>query len=224
MKRLYSIVLILAVLCMGVFAGCGKADNTDSSTNADISVDTLASTDTALKTEADEIGDDSARDIDKTLILYFSYSGNTWQIASWIQEYTGAEMIRLEAAEPYSDDYDTCVERVEKEHHDQTRPELKTDVSLISDYETIILGWPCWNYSCPMLIRTMLEQYDFSGKTIIPFTTSDASGFSGSLKEMKESSPNAIFEENGLEVRARDVAEAQGTVDEWLLSLGFIQK
>lgn len=201
---------------MSVLTGCagGNTNNTDSKLNT--------STENGKQDTSDHVAD-ASRDVNKTLIMYFSYSGNTKQVAEWIQEYTGADVIQLEAAEPYSDDYDECVRRAEAEHHDQARPELATDVSLIANYDTIILGWPCWNYSCPMLIRTMLEQYDFSGKTIIPFTTSDVSGFSGSLKEMKESSPNAIFEENGLEIREREIDGAQSKVAEWLASLGFKQ-
>lgn len=159
----------------------------------------------------------------KTLVLYFSYSGNTEKVANWIGEYTGLEVIRLEPEDPYPADYNECVKRVEAEHPANARPELATKLDDLDEYDTVIIGWPCWNYSCPMLILTMLEQYDFSEKTIIPFTTHGGSGFAKSLEEMKASCPNAIYEK-GLAVYEKDVDNSYDQVIEWLNGYGFHEK
>jgi len=209
MKKSIALLLTCIMAVMPVLTGCGNTETTDTT-----DMEEAAS---ALPENAHS----SSRNAEDTLILYFSYSGNTQQIAKWIEEYTGADMIQLEAEEAYPDDYDACVERAEKEHADNARPALATDLSTLSEYNTVILGWPCWNYSCPMLILTMLEEYDFSGKTIIPFTTSDASGFSRSLDEMKEVCSDAAYEDNGLEIKSREVDSSQERVNKWLSELGF---
>ena len=172
------------------------------------------------KNDAGELQNMQTMDVDKTLILYFSYSGNTEKVAKQIADYTGADIIRLEPVDPYPEDYDACVARAEAEHPANARPELKTELNNLSDYDTIILGWPCWNYSCPMLILTMLEQYDFSDKTILPFTTHGGSGFAQSIKEMKVSSPDTTYLD-GLAIYEKNVDTSEKEITEWLANYGY---
>ena len=144
----------------------------------------------------------------------------TEKVAKQIADYTGADIIRLEPVDPYPEDYDACVARAEAEHPANARPELKTELNNLSDYDTIILGWPCWNYSCPMLILTMLEQYDFSDKTILPFTTHGGSGFAQSIKEMKVSSPDTTYLD-GLAIYEKNVDTSEKEITEWLANYGY---
>jgi flavodoxin len=198
--KLFFLAGLLSLTC--ILSGCAGTVQSDATVSAAPTAETT--------------------DVSRTLILYFSYSGHTRQLAQWIYEYTGADILRLDTVEPYSEVYQDTVTRGEAEHHENARPALAVDLKNLDKYDTILLGWPTWNYCCPMLIRTMLETYDFSNKKIIPFVTSNASGFSGSFDEMKESSPHAVIdEEHGLDVKSDDVAGAQETVIQWLASLGY---
>ena len=94
----------------------------------------------------------------------------------------------------------------------------------MDEYDTIIIGWPCWNYSCPMLILTMLEQYDFSGKTIIPFNSHGGSGFSNTIEEIKELQPDANISDEGLSISRDKVADSVQDVTAWAKSLDLSEK
>lgn len=158
----------------------------------------------------------------KALVAYFSWSGNTEQIANMIAADTGAELFQIETAEPYTDDYSTLLEVAQNEQQENARPALSSTVENMEDYDIIYLGWPCWWSDCPMAILTFLESYDFSGKTIVPFTTSGSSGFGNSLSNVGAAAPNATLLD-GLSVSSGSVDSAEDMVSDWLAGLGLKQ-
>ncbi|CAJ1192161.1 flavodoxin [Companilactobacillus nantensis] len=122
----------------------------------------------------------------KKLIIYFSLSNNTKKAAEKIQEITNADMVRLEPITPYPDGYSNYVPVTQKEFENQTHPALKTQLPDLNDYDTVYLGYPTWNGQVPMIFHTLFDKYDFSGKTIVPFTTSASSSVAESMPSVKK--------------------------------------
>jgi flavodoxin len=150
------------------------------------------------------------------------YVGNTGLLAKWIQEEVGGELFLIQTAETYPADYDETVERGRKENDEGARPALASHVENMKDYDVIFLGFPNWWYDMPMAVYSFLEEYDLSGKTVIPFCTSGGSQFSSALETIRKKQPNIELLE-GLAVRDSKAPEAQASVVDWLKKLGFVQ-
>jgi formylglycine-generating enzyme required for sulfatase activity/flavodoxin len=127
----------------------------------------------------------------KVLVAYFSWGGNTKDIAEKIQKRIGADLFEIAPAKPYSRNYNTVLEEAQRDQKSQARPKLTTQVDNIDQYETILLGYPNWWVSIPMPIATFLEDYDFSGKTIIPFCSHGGGRFGQSLTAIAKIVPQA---------------------------------
>jgi flavodoxin len=155
----------------------------------------------------------------KTLIAYFSWSGNTEKIAKQLSVKTGGEMYRIERRNPYSKDYNTCAYVEAKEEIDKKiRPEIKYPLPDLQKYDKVILAFPIWWYTSPMPVWTFLESYpDLKGKTIYIFAnsyTDDPKYFTTSIADAKASAPTADIQPglfNG-EIKR---------LDQWLKKNGF---
>ena len=107
----------------------------------------------------------------KTLIVYYSYSGNTKRIAEMIQSKIGGDVARIETVNPYEGDYNSVVEQGKKEVDSGFAPEIKPMNINMSDYDTIVIGTPVWWYTYAPAVKTFLNENDFSGKTVYSFAT-----------------------------------------------------
>lgn len=170
--------------------------------------------------EVQETGKPVTKEDKKTLILYFSWSGNVDKFANIIASETGADIVRIESTVPYSTDYNTVADYAKKERDNDERPEIKTQIS-IEDYDVIFIGYPIWWYTVPMIIRTLFDDFDFSGKTIIPFNSHEGSGNGGTYDLIRQLEPQAKVLE-GLAIRGRDFQNDQTeTVRGWLSKLDY---
>lgn len=133
------------------------------------------------------------------LIAYFSWGGNTAGIAEEIQAQTGADLFEITMVEPYSTDYNTVLDEAQRDQNEQARPELATHVENMDEYDTILLGYPNWWASIPMPVASFLEEYDFTGKTIVPFCSHGGGRFGQSLTAIAKLAPDAAMGE-GLSV------------------------
>ena len=149
------------------------------------------------------------------LIAYFSWGGNTRGIAEEIQRQTGAELFEIELVTPYSTDYNTVLEEAQRDQNTQARPELSTHVEDMEQYDTIILGYPNWWASIPMPVASFLEEYDFAGKTIVPFCSHGGGRFGQSLTAITKLVPDAVLGE-GLAVNYSGGSEMPDDVAAWL--------
>ena len=154
------------------------------------------------------------------LVVYFSHTGNTENVANFIHEAVGGDIIKLETEEQYTDNYNDLLDIAQEEQNDNARPALSTQIDNIDNYDTIFLGYPIWWGDMPMAIYTFLDEYDLSGKTIAPFTTSGGSGLSGTPSNIEDEEPNATVTE-GLSVRDSSSKNSQSAVNEWLSEIGF---
>lgn len=116
---------------------------------------------------------------------------------------------------PYSTNYNTVLEQAQQDQNEQARPELATHVEDISQYDTILLGYPNWWASIPMPIASFLEEYDFSGKTIVPFCSHGGGRFGQSLTTITKLAPDAVLGE-GLAVSYSGGSSLSGDVTAWL--------
>ena len=156
----------------------------------------------------------------KVLIAFFSWGGNTKGIAEEIQSQTGADLFEIELVHPYSTDYNTVLDEAQRDQNAQARPEIKNHVENMEQYDTVILGYPNWWASIPMPIATFLEEYDFSGKTIIPFCSHGGGRFGQSLTAIAKLAPDAAMGE-ALSVHYSGGSSLSSDVSEWLETNGI---
>ena len=127
----------------------------------------------------------------KILVAYFSASGVTAKTAKNLAKAAKADMYEITPAKPYTHDdinWQDKKSRSSIEMADKAfRPSLADTDANISEYDTILLGFPIWWYVAPTIVNTFLESYDFSDKTIILFATSGGSGFGNTVTELKPS-------------------------------------
>lgn len=155
----------------------------------------------------------------KILVLYFSMSGNTETVANFIHDKVGGDIMRLETVQTYPSDYNDLVDYAQEEQKENKRPELKTKIN-IDEYDTFFLGYPNWWGDMPMPLYTLLDNYDFTGKTIAPFITHGGSGLSNTPSKIKKEEPNATVAE-GLAVSGSSAKSSQNIVNDWLNKIGY---
>ncbi|BCZ27456.1 flavodoxin [Claveliimonas bilis] len=145
--------------------------------------------------------------------------GNNQYIAQLIQQEAGGDLFRIETVQEYPGTHDELLDFAYNELSENARPELASQIENLDDYDVIFLGYPNWNADLPMPLYTFLEEYDFSGKTIIPFTAHGGSGFSGTIQTIQELQPEATVIEDGLEISRNSVPDAQSDVADWVAGL-----
>lgn len=158
----------------------------------------------------------------KSLVVYFSWSGNTENVAKSIQTQTNSNLFEIVPKTPYSDDYNTVVDLAQEEQKNNARPEIADVVENIDQYDMIYIGFPNWWGDMPMILYTFFDTYDLSGKTIAPFCTSGGSGLSNTVNEMKELEPNAMVTD-GLHIGSEASSSPDDAVSQWLNEIGVAE-
>lgn len=149
------------------------------------------------------------------------YVGNTASAAYEIQKIVGGDVFEIVTINAYPVDHREGSEIAERELKEDVRPELSTHVEDMDAYDVIFLGYPIWWYTEPMAIRTFLEEYDFSGKTIVPFCTSLGAGISESIKDISGLCPDSTILD-GLTLRTGR-EDMSGDITEWLAKIGMFE-
>ena len=249
MKKLATI-LISAMLVLSLTA-CGNSNqNTVEDTPAETEITTPVTESEDSSTESTvgnavsgtETSDTEGAGGSKILIAYFSVMetdgvdtvagasrvavngevlGNNQYIAQIIQQETGGDLFSIETVQEYPTTHDPLLEFAYNEKADNARPELATQIENLDSYDVIFLGFPNWNADLPMPLYTFLEEYDFSGKTIIPFTTHGGSGFSRTIQTISELQPNATVIFDGLSISRNSVSGAESDVIDWVKGLNL---
>lgn len=194
MKRVISFSLILVILFS--FTACGRKETSMES----------------IEVKNNEI-----------LVVYFSCTNNTKNIAEYIRDITNADNTEIIPSVPYTSDdlnYSASECRAGLEHNDDAaRPAISNSISNMNQYKLIFLGYPIWYGEAPKIIYTFLESYDFTGITIIPFCTSGSSGIGSSDDNLHTLAPSAIW------VSGKRFAKnaSKSTVSEWIDGLAINQ-
>ncbi len=149
------------------------------------------------------------------LIIYFSHTGNTQQLADYIQEMTGGDCIRIEPEMAYPIDHQTAVDFVSAQNKANALPILQNKIENLDAYKVVLLGFPVWDKRLPPPVRAFLKQFNLKGKTILPFHTHSGFGSGNSLPEIRELCPEATIEIAFLD-KGDAVATAKPKVKSWL--------
>lgn len=149
------------------------------------------------------------------------FLGNNQYIAQIIRQEVGGDLFSIETVQEYPTTHTPLLEFAYEEKADNARPELATQIENLESYDVIFLGFPNWNADLPMPLYTFLEEYDFSGKTIIPFTTHGGSGFSRTIQTIAELQPDATVISDGLSISRNSVSDAESVVIDWVNGLNI---
>lgn len=158
----------------------------------------------------------------KVLIAYFSRSGNTKAIANHIKNLTGGDLFEIEVAKPYPTEYRACTEVAKKEKETNARPELKTKVKNMEEYDLLFIGYPNWWGTMPMPILTFLESYKLDGKIVIPFCTHGGGGEQNCFKDFVKNTNKAV-NKKGFLTSGGMAASARQQVEKWLREIDVIK-
>lgn len=148
--------------------------------------------------------------------------GNVQQLAQWISERTGGDLFSIQVTEPYSSDWDACLERANQERAEDARPELTASVEQLGRYDTVFLGYPNWWYGVPMALLSFLEENDLSDKQVYLFCSHGTGGLASSVEQIDEALPDSTaLSENIFDVYEEDASSSQQDILAWLEELGY---
>lgn len=210
MKKIISLLTVIMLTL--AFTACG----TKTSNSSSASQQTPAAAPTAGESKAPQPAETvsgtfgetegAAENKGKTLVVYFSWSSNTETMANTIIERTGGDLFEIIPQNAYPEDYTECTEVALAERDANARPAIKDLPESIEGYDTVLIGYPIWWHTAPMIIGTFLENYDLTGVEVYPFTQSasmDVEQFENSMDFVSECAKNANVHD-GLFVRASD--------------------
>ena len=225
MKKAVGLLLSFALLF--ALAGCGNEassneassdsavspSQTEQSSNNEKPSSEMPSNTSTLETEQDTNMENTI------LVAYFSATGTTEQVAQQAAEILDADLYEIVPEDPYTEEdlaYYTGGRADQEQDDPSARPAISGGVENMSQYDTILLGYPIWHGQAPRIISTFLESYDFAGKTIIPFCTSHSSGVGSSADHLHELCPDTV---NWIE-GSRFGSEVTGVeIESWLSSV-----
>ena len=147
--------------------------------------------------------------------------GTTEYMAKVIQEETGADLFEIQTVQEYPTEYRDVTNQASQEKESGFRPELASHIDNIDQYDTIFVGYPNWWGDMPMALYSFFDEYDLSGKTIIPFNSHGGSGFSQTVQSIAQLEPNAEVSTEGLSLSRGSVSTSRDTIAEWIANLGY---
>ena len=241
----------ILIMCVFLFGGCQSSDGTESSA-AEKNSSTVSQSNNSetskqddksvvSKSESGTQSDSGISDSTKTLVVYFSRTGeqygvgnidkgNTAIIADMIIEKTGADSFEILPQEdyyPYT--YDALTDIAKQELNDNARPAIKGTIPDLSKYDTVFIGAPVWWGDWPMIMYTFFEgnRDALAGKTLIPFSTNAGSGLSGFDSKLSSACPDSTVG-TGLAIAGTDAQNNQDSVrqsvNNWLSGLGYYRR
>lgn len=171
----------------------------------------------------DSVGDSADYDgVDATTSASVLPPGNTAQMAEWIWQRVGGDLFSITVTEPYSSDYDECLDRAADEKAENARPELVNHIDNMDDYDVVFLGFPNWWYTAPMAVFSFIEEYDLSGKIVVPFCAHGTGGLAASVRDITAALPDSAEVLGPIGVYRADITSAETAINEWLDNLGFV--
>lgn len=147
--------------------------------------------------------------------------GNVRVVADMIHEYTGGDLYSIQTSVRYPGNGNKLIDYASEEQNNDARPELTSHIESFEQYDVVFIGYPTWWYDLPQVMYSFFDEYDFSGKTIIPFNSANGSQFSGTIGTIQQLEPEAKVITDGLSVHQNRVSGAQSEVEDWIKRLGF---
>ncbi len=146
--------------------------------------------------------------------------GNTEYVATVISDATDGELFEIKTVHTYPGSHQALIDAAKKESDEDARPALATHIEDLEEYDVVFVGFPNWWYDMPQPLYTFFDEYDFSGKTVIPFCTHGGSRFSDAIKTIRDIEKGATVLDGYAIVRDR-VAESKNSVLKWLEHIGM---
>ena len=219
MKKLSAV--LMAGFMVFSLAACGANSSVPESEISTITEESAnSSTEVSEPSSSPEANSEQQSTETNSLVVYFSWSGNTESVAQEIQAQTGADIFEIIPVEPYSDDYNTVVDQAQVEQDEQVHPKINGTIENMDQYDTIYVGYPNWWGDMPMILYTFFDTYDLSGKTILPFCTSGGSGLSNTVSEIASLEPEATVLD-GLHIGDSSLDNIPEDVETWLADSGM---
>lgn len=240
MKRIAALCLsVLLLLSLAACSGGGQenpvsSDSTPQTSSSEQENSEQEETDTMQSSGQPTANEETTGG--KTLIAYFSLIdivpegadasahatpsiGNTESAAMEIQRQVGGDLFAIKTVQTYPVSHREASAIAEEEMRSDARPELSTHLDNMDEYDTVYIGYPIWWYIEPMAIRTFLDEYDFSGKTIIPFCTTMGAGVEESVENITSLADGAtVLDGVTLRTGREDNSE---DISEWLSDIGI---
>ena len=160
----------------------------------------------------------------RTLIVFFSWGGNTRGVAEQVHDLIGGDMVEVETVVPYPDTYEEVTKIAPVELANDFRPELKTKVDNMEEYDILIVGTPIWGSHLAPAMKSFLASYDLSGKTIAPFCTHGGSGTAQSVNDIRSVCPDNVTVLESLAIYGNRGASSRNDVERWLNRIGIIKQ
>ena len=221
-KRVLAV--LLAVVLVLSLSACGNADSNNGESNPSAQSQTISAGDgkilIAYFTAAENSGVDAIASASYTMIEGQAV-GRIRAVADMIQENIGGDLFSIRTSVVYPADGGELIDYAAQEQNENARPELITHIENPDQYNTIFIGYPNWWADLPMAVYSFFDEYDFSGKVIIPFNVHNGSRFSRTIQTIEELEPGAVVVEDGFTVSERTAADAAGDVAIWLQGLGY---
>ena len=227
-KKLYIIGMLLIVLSATFYCFAGSHEDTitvaedvlsgvqgESSVSARADGRVLVAYFSVPETDGVDASSGASRVVSDGKVL-----GNTQYVATVIREATGGDLFEIKTVRTYPGSHKALIDAAKEEIDSGARPKLATLIENLKDYDVIFIGFPNWWYDMPMPLYTFFDEYDFSGKTIVPFCTHGGSRFSGAIKTIRELEKGATVLD-GYAVSRDRVADSKDGILKWLEKIGM---
>lgn len=154
----------------------------------------------------------------KVLVVYFSYTGNTRELARQIHKQVGGDLVEIELVTPYSKDYKTVEKQGQDEVNAGYKPPLKTKITDIESYDVIFIGSPIWWFTIAPPISTFLSEYNLNGKKIVPFITHGGYGLGRGISDIRKLAPKSVLLKE-YEVEGKKLDSTKDKLSKWLKTI-----
>ena len=215
-------VLLTCIMAIGLTAGCGASNTNQSASNNDShSTSTNQSGNEEADTNSENTTDTTGNG--KTLVVYYSASGNTKDVAEKIAKITEADLFEIGPVEPYTDDdldWTDDDSRVSREHDDESLRDVElvsTTVDNWDSYDMVYIGYPIWWGIAAWPVDNFVKENDFTGKTVIPFCTAATSGIGDSGNLLEEMTGTGDWKEG----ERFHGGASESDISSWIDSLGL---
>lgn len=196
------------------------SENTDTSKAADTAAETASKILIAYFTAAENSGVDAVASASYSTVEGTAI-GRVRALADFIQADVGGDLFSIRTVETYPVGINEVIDQAAQEQAANARPELADHIDNLDDYDTIFIGYPNWWGDLPMPVYSFFDEYDLSGKTIIPFNTHNGSRLSRTVQTIQELEPNATVVTDAFTVHESQVPDAKSDIDAWLTDIGF---
>ena len=221
MKKVISVILIVITACLAASCGCSAQPSAELNRTPEKELSQADSIVVYFSMPVKTNVNNTNNEPDKSMVTIDGVNmGCTQYVAHIIREATSSDIFRIVSTVPYPTDHQTFTGYTKKEKTDDVRPPIQDSIDNMDQYSTVYVGFPIWWEDMPMIMYTFFDQYDLSGKTIIPFCVESGTGPCGVVDTIKELEPDATVVDDILSVSIDDGSECEPQVKEWVESVG----